>query len=255
MAVLGLPIAPIRVPQLFEFMSQAIALERKQGDQHPPAVITYANTHSCNLFVDDPRYCRAVLDISLVYLDGNGPRIAAWLAGERLPPRMTAPDWIDEFCQFCETHSYRLFLLGSQDGVAATAADILRSRHPGLTILGHEQGYFDGGKENQIVERINALKPEILIVAMGSPQQECWMVDHRPDLRVPVIWGAGGALSYVSGHTRRPPYWMRRVGLEWAGRLILEPRRLWKRYLIGIPKFAASALRYAVRARLDQLLR
>lgn len=250
--VMGMPIAHLKPSDLLKHFELTIESWRQDKGRSTPFTVAYANAQSCNLFVEHPSYREAIMKTSLVYLDGNGPRIAAWLAGNRLPRRMTAPDWFDDFCRFCQAHGLGLFLLGSEAGVAAAATQALADRHPSLRILGHQHGYFEAAQEQEIMDRINALQPDVLILAMGSPYQECWMATHRSQLHVPIIWGSGGALDYISGQSKRAPAWMRSLGMEWLGRLLLEPRRLWRRYLIGIPKFAGHTLRYAIRARLRQ---
>jgi N-acetylglucosaminyldiphosphoundecaprenol N-acetyl-beta-D-mannosaminyltransferase len=248
-SLMGIPIAAVRPPELFALVEQAIRLWSRTTPSGRPTTLAYANAHSCNLFIEYGEYQRAMLDMDLIYLDGNGPRLAAWLAGDQLLPRMTAVDWIDDFCSFCSIQGISLYFLGASEGVAAQAARVLRQRHPSLNISGHHHGFFDEAQSTQIIFAINQLQPDILVLAMGSPRQECWTLNHRQELQVPVIWNAGGVLDIVSGRTPRAPLLMRRLGLEWLGRLLLEPHRLWQRYLVGIPKFVLRSLKYALSAR------
>lgn len=247
--IMGLPISHMTPEHLLARFDHAINLYRQSDHPIEPTTVAYANAHSCNLFAKDPSYRRAMLASSLVYLDGNGPRVASWLAGDHFPPRMTAPDWFDSFCTFCAQRNFSIYLLGAREGVAARATEVLLDRHASLRIVGHHHGYFAESLGPEIVSSVNHAQPDILILALASPYQEEWMMKHRNELNVPVIWASGGAINYISGHLPRAPLWMRRLGLEWLGRLLREPRRLWKRYVIGIPMFTVRALCYAVRSR------
>jgi len=125
--------------------------------------------------------------------------------------------------------------------VALEASRQLTLRCPGLRVAGVHDGYFDkapGSADNaRVVRDINASGADILLVSFGMPLQERWLMENWDVLRVNIALPGGGALDYVSGSLRRPPRWLRAIGLEWLGRFILEPRRLWKRYFIGNPLF------------------
>jgi N-acetylglucosaminyldiphosphoundecaprenol N-acetyl-beta-D-mannosaminyltransferase len=209
-----------------------------------PLRIAYVNAHTCNLVQSRAAGSGPVQHADLVYADGNGPRLAAWLAGDRLPPRMTGADWIHDLCAMCARERLTLYFLGAAPGVADEARRRLESRHPGLRVLGTRHG-FTGGAGAAVREEIARLRPDVLILAMGSPRQELWMVEHGAHLGVPVVWAAGGVLDYASGRLRRAPRWMIRLGLEWLGRALIEPRRLGRRYVVGIPRFLLCALGYA----------
>jgi exopolysaccharide biosynthesis WecB/TagA/CpsF family protein len=129
-------------------------------------------------------------------------------------------------------------LLGSESGVARLAAEKLLARFPKLRIVGAESGFFDENEEKALIERIRAASPDILVVGMSVPRQELWIKRHIDTLSVPVCWGVGALLEFVSGRTKRAPSWMRNCGLEWLYRLVLEPARLWRRYLLGNVQFA-----------------
>jgi N-acetylglucosaminyldiphosphoundecaprenol N-acetyl-beta-D-mannosaminyltransferase len=247
--VMNIPISNMSVRGVLDYVGHAIKDYRVDSSVHSPVAIGYVNAHSCNLAIEDPEYRRALLEMDLLYLDGNGPRLAAWMNRSRLQPRITAADWIDEFAAYCQRNRFSLFFLGGRPGVADEAAIILRQRHPGLNVLGHHHGYFDEATGDQIIDQITLVTPDILVLAMGSPEQERWAQRHRRSLDVAVIWASGGVLDYVSGRSRRPPRFMRKLGLEWLGRLILEPRRLWRRYLIGVPLFMWRAVTFAARQR------
>lgn len=244
--VLGMPIAQVWLSELLEYIRAAISAPDS------PRLIAYANAHGCNLFVEDAAYRQALLEVDLIYADGNGPRLAAWIGGSWLPPRMTGADWVFDLCQLCEREGFGMYFLGSSPGVAETAADRLRAQFPELRILGTQHGFFHRDDELQVIRSIEQAKPDILVVGMGSPRQEIWMTQHKDAMQVPVIWGAGGVFDYTSGTIRRAPRWMRKLALEWLGRALLEPRRLAPRYMIGIPTFLVRAVRHGLTRRWQQ---
>ena len=246
--VLGIPIVRLDLSGVLDRVVEAI--------EHPrptPVCLAYANAHTCNVASTDRTFRQALRRMDIVYLDGNGPRLAAWLAGTPMPRRMTGADWIHDLCNLCIHRGYRLYFLGARQGVAAAAADNLRRAHPGLEICGVHHGYFSRQAWQAIRDDIASLSPSIVLVGMASPAQEIWMLEVAASLPVPVIWGAGGVFDYTSGRLHRAPLWMRRLGLEWLGRLFFEPRRLLSRYALGVPLFLVRAIAWSLRARLQRL--
>ncbi len=247
--VLGVPIARIDLAGLLSRIVESI-----ERPSPAPLLLAYANAHTCNLAARDPAFRRALHQMDIVYLDGNGPRLAAWLSGATLPRRMTGADWIHDLCQLCVERGFGLYFLGAQPGVAAAAAHVLQRAHPGLCVLGTHDGYFSPSAWPGIEQEIQSLAPAILVVGMASPHQETWMLEVAPRLGVRVIWGAGGMFDYASGRLHRAPPWMRAIGLEWLGRMLVEPRRLLPRYLLGIPFFLGRSLAWGAGRRLHRML-
>jgi N-acetylglucosaminyldiphosphoundecaprenol N-acetyl-beta-D-mannosaminyltransferase len=116
-------------------------------------------------------------------------------------------------------------------------------------VVGVLDGFFPSEQQDAVLEAIRKAAPDILVLGMGTPRQEIWMAQHGPALEVAVIWGAGGVFDYASGRLPRPPWWMRRLALEWLGRMLIEPQRLALRYLVGIPVFVARAVRQGLSSR------
>jgi N-acetylglucosaminyldiphosphoundecaprenol N-acetyl-beta-D-mannosaminyltransferase len=113
----------------------------------------------------------------------------------------------------------------------------MQARYPELIIAGTRDGYFDAAEEAEVIESINASGADILLVAFGAPRQDVWLKAHKQALRVPVRMGVGGLFDFYSGRIPRAPVWMREMGLEWTYRLLQEPGRMWRRYIIGNPLF------------------
>jgi N-acetylglucosaminyldiphosphoundecaprenol N-acetyl-beta-D-mannosaminyltransferase len=194
----------------------------------------YVNVHCLNVAQRDPAYARILADADLVYCDGTGVRLGARLARRPIPERMTGADWIHDLCRRAVRDGLRLFLLAGEPGVAESAAAALRVRYPGLQIVGTLPGYGAGAGA---VAEINGSSADILLVGMGTPTQEKWIVRYGDQLDAPVIWAVGALFDFVSGKLPRGPRWMTDHGLEWLCRLAAEPRKLWRRYLIGNPLF------------------
>ncbi len=206
-------------------------------DRDSPHSVMYVNA-DCMLIARKQEVYRRVLNTSdLVYADGVGIVYGAKLWGLDFPGRSTAADFMPDFCKQFAKKGLRLYFLGATDGVAEKAAAKLRKEIPDLMIVGTQHGYFPQEQEEEIIATINDLKPDILLVGFGAPRQEFWINDHKNNINATVIWGVGGLFDFLSGTTRRGPQLLLDHGFEWLCRLVTEPQRLWRRYLIGNTKF------------------
>jgi N-acetylglucosaminyldiphosphoundecaprenol N-acetyl-beta-D-mannosaminyltransferase len=211
--------------------------------------VLYANVHTLNTAYSDPGLRRIMNAADVVYCDGAGVVLGAWLLGQRLPGRMTGADWIGPLCGACAEGGTTLYFLGGRPGVAARAADLLRVRHAGLRIVGAHHGYLgDSAVCAAAIAAVNAARPHILLVGMGTPTQEKWIAAHRQQLEVPVVWAVGALFDFVAGIQPRGPRWMLDHGLEWLCRLWSDPRRLWRRYVTGNPLFILRVLRACLKS-------
>ncbi|MBI5198315.1 MAG: WecB/TagA/CpsF family glycosyltransferase [Nitrospirae bacterium] len=206
--------------------------------------VMYVNADCILLALKDVGYRGILNRADLVYADGVGVVLGARLWGHRLPGRATGADFFPEFCRTFADRGLRLFLLGAREGVAQEAADRLRRQAPGVRIVGTHHGYFPPEKTGSVIALINGSKPHILVVGFGAPGQEKWMEQYGEHLQVPVIWGVGGLFDFLAGRTRRGPKWLLDNGFEWLCRLAVEPRRLWRRYLIGNIRFILRVFWY-----------
>jgi len=208
--------------------------------------LLYVNVHCLNLARDDRRYRDILNRAQVVYCDGTGVRLAAWLTGQKLPERMTGADWIWDLASLCVAENYSLYFLGGEAGLADAAATALLRRYPRLRIAGCGTGY---GLDPAVTDRINAVRPDIVLVGLGSPTQEKWIAAHREQIDAPIVWAVGALFGFVSGRIPRGPQWMTEHGFEWLCPLAAEPRKLWRRYLIGNPQFFWRLLARHRRAR------
>jgi len=187
----------------------------------------------------DCEFRRALDSADLVVPDGM-PLV--WLGRWHRHPlkrRVYGPELMETFCR--ETGvAYRHFFYGGGPGTAERLADSLRRRY-GIVIAGTYCPPFRPLTEEEqrdVASRIDAASPDVLWVGLSTPKQEKWMHHNRKQLSVPVMLGVGAAFDFNSGRTRQAPAWMQDNGLEWLFRLLSEPQRLWRRYLISIPKAA-----------------
>lgn len=216
-------------------------------------IVANVNIYALNLAFEQP-WLRSFFNSSeITFCDGFGVKWGAALAGQRIEHRISPPDWIDLLAREAAHRKLSLYLLGGQEGVALEAGRRLVERHPGLRLVGCANGYFDkaqaGPGNRAVVAQINHARPDILILGMGMPIQERWLQDNWGGLEANVAITAGALLDYMSGAKRRPPKVLTDHGLEWLGRMFVEPGRLWRRYLIGNPLFFWRLLRERFGAR------
>src|SRR5918998_4414052 len=208
----------------------------EEGGRHR---VSYVNAHVLNQSMASPELRNALQQSDLVYCDGYGVRLAARLIGLPVPHRMTGADWVWGLAALCEDSGRSLYLLGSDPGASSDAAAALQRWYPRLNVLGTHHGYFELGSphSDRVLEHIAEHRPDILLVGMGTPQQELWADRYADRIEAGVIWTVGALFDYVSGRTPRAPHWLSDNGLEWIFRLGIEPRRMWRRYLLGNPAF------------------
>jgi N-acetylglucosaminyldiphosphoundecaprenol N-acetyl-beta-D-mannosaminyltransferase len=202
-------------------------------------IINNVNAHAMNVAYRDPEF-RAILNGSdLVFVDGFGVQLAAWIAGLRVGERLTFGDWMDDLFRLCAQRRWSLFLLGDTDEVGADFARELARRHPGCRLAGRHHGFFEktGPQNDAVVEAINASGAQILLVGMSMPIQEKWAWANKERLLPAVRLASGGFARIYTGRIQRGPRWMTQYGLEWLYRLAVQPRYTWRRYLLGNPLF------------------
>lgn len=202
--------------------------------------VAFLNAHCVNVAYDSLEYRTALDGMSRVFADGIGVRIAARVAGTDLRDNVNGTDLFPVLCRKAASAGHGIYLFGGRQGIAAGAAATMTAQTSGLVISGTHHGYVEGeAAEQRVIDEINASGASILLVALGVPSQEMWMVRNRRRLTVPVVIGVGGLFDYYSGRIARAPLPLRKAGLEWAWRLAMEPRRLAQRYLVGNAVFLA----------------
>lgn len=233
---------PILSTDLETFSRRLLEMLESGGRQ----CVFFANTN----FVVECRGLREVLDAPGVTIvnDGIGLDLAAMMVHRRrFRENLNGTDLIPSLCQ--RSHRpLRFFLLGAKPGIADAAAKTLAERY-GQQVVGVCDGYGQmRAQGTQLVDTINQARPDMLLVALGNPLQERWILEHRASLDVPLAFGVGALLDFLSGNARRAPAWVQRIHMEWAFRLLHEPRRLLKRYSIDLFTFFGVCLRAQRRA-------
>ena len=189
----------------------------------------------------DANFKAVYREAMLVVPDGMPVLWAARFLGNPLKEKVSGSDILPRLCGISQKKGYKLFFLGGKSGSAVKAAEVLKKKHQGLQIVGVYSPPFgfenDENEDKQIVEMIKNSHPDILFVGLGAPKQEKWIHKHYKDLGVPVSIGVGGTFEFISGAVRRAPAWMQIAGLEWLWRLAMEPKRLWRRYLVEDMEF------------------
>ena len=214
----------------------------EQGVGKDPMMLAYVNAHTLNLAVSDDALRDALNRCDLVMNDGFGLNLAARMRGERFPENLNGSDFTIRLLELAAECGWGVFLLGGEPGIANTAARRLSERIAGLRILGTCHG-FTNESDELLVHRIRESGAQLLIVALGSPQQELWLSRNLPATAALVGVGVGAFLDFSAGKVKRAPHWMNAVGVEWCFRLAQEPGRLWRRYVMGNPLFLVRAWR------------
>jgi len=209
----------------------------RQGGPHHMVTL---DSSMCVLAQRDEALRRIILSAELVVPDSAGVLWASRRLGMPLPERVSGADLVPEIARMASEKGWRMYLLGSKPGIAELAARNLQSRFAHCCIAGTHHGYFSADEEAAVLEQIRQAAPHILCVAMGIPRQEKWIQAHRDALNAPVMIGVGGTLDVLSGTVPRAPRWMQQRGLEWAYRLLRNPRKIGK--VLTLPRFVALVL-------------
>jgi len=232
--ILGTKVNPLTMEQLNHGIDRII----RAGDK---AIVANVNVHALNLTFDHPWYRKFINDSAIVFCDGAGVKLGAKILGYQIPYRITPADWVWSFSEYAQNKDITFYFLGARKGIAEKAANKLKAKFPNLKIVGTHHGYFDktsGSEENeQIIAMINKVRPNVLFVGFGMPLQEEWLRDNWEKIDANVALDIGALFDYISEELKRAPKWMTNNGLEWLGRMIIEPKRLWKRYVVGNPIF------------------
>jgi N-acetylglucosaminyldiphosphoundecaprenol N-acetyl-beta-D-mannosaminyltransferase len=217
------------------------------------AYATTANAQHIVLLDRDRRLREIYEHASLVVPDGISLLLAARLYGHSLQERVAGVDMFQTLCGLAAENGLHVFLLGGLPGSADLASTVLKRRFPTLQTstycppVGFEK---TAAGLDETAQAIRAASPDLLFIALGAPKQEYWIYEHGLQLSVPVCIGVGGSFEMVAGVVRRAPRWIQKFNCEWLYRLCREPRRLWRRYLLGNAEFAAIVVRQCIRRAL-----
>lgn len=201
-------------------------------------------TADASMFVTaqgDPALFEIVRDAELVTPDSVGILWAARRLGRALKERVSGVEIVERLCARSPERGHRLFFFGAAPNIAELAADRMRTRYPGASIVGTRNGFFAEADIPAIIAEIREARPDILCVALGIPKQEKWIASHRECLGVPVLIGVGGTFDVLSGTVRRAPVLFQKLRVEWLWRLLSNPRKISKVMLL--PRFVQLILK------------
>jgi len=234
--ILGVKVNLLSMQQLNSLIKEAVESNSKW-------IVANHNLNSLYIFHHNQAMRDFYSKVNYVHIDG----MALVFLGKLLnlpfkrEHRVTYADWVWSLMEQAALKKWRILYLGSKPGVAERGAEILRRQYSGLEIT-TVHGYFEPGSQNQaVIDKINAYQPNILMVGMGMPRQEEWILTNIDRVKTNIVLPSGACIDYIAQEIATPPRWMGQVGLEWLYRLATEPKRLWRRYLVE-PWFIAKLL-------------
>lgn len=234
--ILGMPIHRVRMAEVLETCRQAI-------EQRRSLVLGMVNVAKLVNSQKDRDLYRSVAGADLIAADGQGVVLLSRLMGCPLPERVAGIDVMMGLMELAGRKGYRVFFLGARPQVVRAVAEKAARDYPGLQVAGFCDGYFDLDRDGErVAGQIRDSRADILFVAITPPKKEIFMDRWSHLIQVPVCHGVGGSFDVFAGITRRAPRWMQRAGLEWFFRVLQEPGRMWKRYLVTNTKFLALAV-------------
>jgi N-acetylglucosaminyldiphosphoundecaprenol N-acetyl-beta-D-mannosaminyltransferase len=222
---------------------------RQVAEAQTPGLMRFyhLNIHGANMAYSHPAFRDAMAQADLIFCDGAGIAKGAKLLGHPSFPRFTYADWGPVALKAYQQAGLKVFWLGGEPWVGPAYMNYLDEHMPEHPVVGTFHGYLTNHPEEtrKALEAIAASKPDVLFVGMGMPYQELWITEHAEalaSLGIKLVMPLGAAMDYFVGKISRCPQWMGDNGLEWLYRLYAEPRRLFKRYVIGNPQFMARML-------------
>ncbi len=218
-------------------MQEALEWIDRHVMEQQKAFMAFVNPDCLNIAYANEEYLKVLQAADRVLPDGIGINIGCRMLNQSLLANVNGTDLFPRLCEHAANAGYSLFLLGGMPGIAERAAEAMRQRYPNLVIAGAHDGFFSARQEPKIIEAINDSGAAVLLVGFGVPKQELWLARNHAALKPFVCFGVGGLFDFYSGRIRRAPVWMREIGMEWSWRLIQEPGRMWRRYVIGNPLF------------------
>jgi N-acetylglucosaminyldiphosphoundecaprenol N-acetyl-beta-D-mannosaminyltransferase len=212
----------------------------EQGGTHRYFAV---NIHKIVTFRRSPEMQSIANRSDLVTADGQPVVWASRWFGRPLKSRVDGVGLMDRLVDLASRRQYGIYLLGARAEVLQTLIERYRERFPALKVVGSRNGYWSDEEEHSVVSAIREARPDILFVGISSPRKELFIDRNLTQMQVPFAMGAGGSFDVIAGFTQRAPLWMQRSGLEWFWRVLQEPRRMWKRYLLDGIQFGFIVIR------------
>lgn len=228
---LGIPVDSITMGETIKIIDDVI-----QQNKHINHVVI--NAGKVVAMQKDKQLFESVVSCDIINADGQGVVWAARILGKRLPERVTGIDLMESLVSLAFIKGYKCFFLGAKEEVVSKMIEIYKEKYGSSIVAGYSNGFFSDEEEIEVAKQIARSEAQLLFVALTSPKKENFLFKYRQILsNVNFTMGVGGSFDVVSGFTKRAPVWSQKLGLEWLFRLSQEPKRMWRRYLIGNTKF------------------
>lgn len=235
LSLLGLSITNVTMDEALMLIS---------GTNEGVHTMHFVNAHCINVAAKDEAYRTILMKADALFADGSGIRLAGKYLDCPIVDNVNGTDLFPLLCDKFAEQNKKMFLLGSAPEVAHKAGLWAEMRTGKPIIAGTAHGYFKPEEEDALVAQINESGADLLLVALGVPRQEKWIDQVQDRLHVPLCMGVGALFDFYSGTVKRAPKWMRAIGVEWVWRLLLEPRRMWRRYVVGNIVFVVRLLKF-----------
>lgn len=216
-------------------------VKSKQG-----GYVCFANVHACVTAYNNPDYLGVLNQSFMTFPDGKPIYWFGRVKGIRNIQQIPGPDFFSVLLSQVVNPPLRHYFYGGRPDVLQQLIENLKSRYPHMVIAGWESPPFrelSPNEDSQVINRIQKSMADIIWIGLGAPKQDLWMATHYAQLRPAVLLGVGAAFDFHAGNIKRAPLWVRTIGLEWLHRLMQEPRRLWKRYVVTNTLFLIYALK------------
>lgn len=236
MKILGIKITNISSIEL----NKKIFSQCKEGSK---SLILNVNIHAMNIAYKNEWFKKVLNSAFINFCDGDGVRLGAKILGESIQEKITYNRWIWDFASYSQENDITWYMVGSNSEVIRKAFDVLEHNYPDLKILGYHHGFLgDEDINSSLIADIAQKKPNVLIVGMGMPLQERWLIDNFDKIEFNAALTGGAVFDYISGEAKMTPDIFYKLKLEWFYRFLNEPKRLFKRYFIGNPLFIFRVL-------------
>lgn len=220
------------------------AIENRENIQH-----VVINASKVNMIQKDTSLLKIINSCPIINADGQAIVWAGRFLGHDVPERVAGIDLFYKLVEVCSIKGYKPYFFGAKQEVVETVVSYFKGIYPDLNVAGYRNGYFTQNEYKQIALEIKNSNADVLFVAFSSPMKEYWINEHIDIMQVPFSMGVGGSFDVVAGVTTRAPIWMQKMGLEWFHRFIQEPKRMFKRYIIGNLKFCYLVIKEKMRGQ------
>ena len=224
-------------------MAQTVELVEKYIQTKTPLHLMGVNADKINEVARNERMRAIVNSCGVINADGASVVLAAKMLGKPLPERVAGIDLMQQLIALSEKKAYRVYLLGAKQEVVEKTAQVLQEKFPAMQLAGFRNGYFREDEWSCVSAQVRAAQPDIVFVGITSPMKEYLIEFMQNDGHDAVFMGVGGSFDVLSGNIARAPQWMQKANLEWLFRMLQEPKRLFKRYLIGNSRFIFAVMK------------